>query len=234
MVTAIIVTRGDVDLEPVLSSLPKEWELLVWSNNENPYLNLGRDNTHAVVVGGKDLAVYGRYAAIEYARNDLIYVQDDDCVVSDPAAFPKLWELAGSYPWDGRTDEPWGSDPRDTLDHVVCNMPTEFRHEFYSDHALVGFGACFHRDAPARAFAKMFAPAPKEIQGREGDFMARGSPEFARTCDIVFTGLTPRVLVDIPKQNLWWAEDESRMYRQPEHVAERARTLELVKKVRDS
>ncbi len=56
---------------------------------------------------------------------------------------------------------------------------------------------------------------------------------FLRTCDIVFTALTPHAIVDVPYKNLWWAEDESRMYRHPEHFAERKRMLEFALQVRD-
>lgn len=217
-VSAIIVTRGDVDMGPIFDSL---WEtgfrnIIVWDNSGerstiDPYLHF---------VGGEDLAVYGRYAAIKYARHDLIYVQDDDCVVSDPKAIVDAWL---DHPWD---------------DFVVCNMPQEFRHSFYEEHALVGFGACFHRDAPERAFQRWGAATMKRGGALEGrtTFVDEGrwSPFFLRTCDIVFTALTPRALVDVPVQNLPWAVSENRMYRQLEHVAERSWMLDLVKGVRDA
>ena len=70
---------------------------------------------------------------------------------------------------------------------------------------------------------------------RHGGFVAVSGPgdgilgeHFRRTCDIVLTALTPRVLVDVPKENLPWAEGEERMYRQPEHVGERKRMLDTV------
>jgi hypothetical protein len=146
--------------------------------------------------------------------------------VSDPKALVRAWhESKDAAANDARAL--WHESPDNLREistgrHVVCNMPPEFRHDFYTDHALVGFGACFHRDAPERAF-KNWPIWP----GGDIDF-------FHRTCDIVFTALTPRVLVDVPKTNLWWAEDESRMWRQPAHIEERTRMLELVKKVRDA
>lgn len=210
-VSAIVVTRGDVDLRPVLDSFPPEWETLVW-NNGSRMLEIWRSHRPEVQV--EDVSVYGRYAAIEHATGDVIYVQDDDVLVSSPEALVEqfvvpLWARA---------------------DHVVCNMPPEFRHDFYVDHALVGFGAVFHRDAPERAWRRWMAGRgyiaewpPHPVHWLE--------PWFLRTCDIVFTGLTPRILADVPKTNLSWATDENRMYRQPEHVAERTRMLELVKEV---
>jgi hypothetical protein len=73
---------------------------------------------------------------------------------------------------------------------------------------------------------------------------ARGKPvryevsvdyaKFLRTCDVVFTTLTPRVLVDVPKQDMAYATNSTRMYRQPGHLDERTRMLHLARKVRDS
>jgi hypothetical protein len=62
-VTAVLVTRGDVDLTPVLESLPFE-EVIIWDNSK-------RYNE----------SVYGRYLAIREAKHRIIYTQDDDCVV---------------------------------------------------------------------------------------------------------------------------------------------------------
>ena len=63
MISAVIVTRGNVDLSPILDSLPFA-DVVVWNNRE-------RD----------DLSVYGRYAGISEAKGDRIYVQDDDAVI---------------------------------------------------------------------------------------------------------------------------------------------------------
>lgn len=234
-VTAIIVTRGDHDLGEILDSLPDEWERIIWDNHAGVTIHKNesdwRGDGPAAAFPG-DLAVYGRYAAIEYASHDLIYAQDDDCVVSDPQAIVDAWVMEnladGAYdpvPWDG----------------VVCNMPPEFRHGFYAEHALVGFGAAFHRDAPARAFSAFFKGMGGTLDYRETieamrmaeDFGFRGEGDFFRTCDVVFTALTPRILIDVPKTNLPWAEDDSRMYRQPEHQVQRGKMLELAFRAKD-
>jgi hypothetical protein len=60
-VSAVIVTRGDVDLGPILDSIPID-DIVVWNNAE------------------KDLSVYGRYAAIDQCRHAFIYTQDDDAI----------------------------------------------------------------------------------------------------------------------------------------------------------
>lgn len=224
-VSAIIVTRGDVDLSPILDSLPVEWERLVWDNGEPTGFHYrdGNDWRPDGFPGPvSNLSVYGRYAAIEYASNDLIYVQDDDCIVSDPQAVVNALRVS-RHPKDGDVMNPnnvaWATDT------VVCNMPANFRHSFYQEHALVGFGACFHQDAPWRAF-KQFQEAWK---GREEASVQM----FQRTCDIVFTALTPRVLVDVPYEDAPWASAPNRMWRQPTHREERQRMLDLVLKVRD-
>jgi len=62
-VSAVIVTKGDVDMGPIVHSLPFD-DIVVWDNSE-------REN----------LKVYGRYAAIKEAKHPIIYTQDDDCWV---------------------------------------------------------------------------------------------------------------------------------------------------------
>lgn len=212
-VSAIVVTRGNVELGEILDSLPEEWEWVVWDNGQReckiyPGEHGGRVRT--VTVG--DVSVFGRYAAIPHTTGSVVYVQDDDVVVDSPTKVVDMW-LVGA--WARR-------------DYVTCNMPQEFRHGFYHDHALVGFGAAFHRDAPARAF-KRFA----KWQALHSDVSEQVGPEadrrFYDTCDIVFTGLTTKMLVDVPKRNLPWATDPGRMYRQPQHQPDRSKMLEWVK-----
>lgn len=62
-VACVIPTRGNVDLDPVLSGLPFE-EIGVWDNST-----------------GEDLGVYGRYAAIEHVAAPVIFTQDDDSML---------------------------------------------------------------------------------------------------------------------------------------------------------
>ncbi len=61
-VTAIIVTRGDVDLTPVLDSLIFS-DVVVWDNSLE-----------------QDLKTLGRYAAIGRGKNCIFYSQDDDII----------------------------------------------------------------------------------------------------------------------------------------------------------
>ena len=219
-VCAIIVTRGDQDLTPILDSLPLEWERIVWNNGmKAAWIDAGGDDHRWV--DGSDLSVYGRYAAIEHTAAELIYVQDDDCLVSDPLAIVNAWEYVAL--------ELGEIDRTGTRGHVVCNMPQEFRHEFYEEHALVGFGAAFHRDAPDLAFTRFGLSSHSAGSVAWGAGVDQGF--FDRTCDIVFTALTPRVLVDVPKEDMPWAHYETRLWKQPGHQAERTRMLDLVRQI---
>lgn len=62
-VTACLVTRGDIDLRPILETLIFP-HVIVWDNSE-------REN----------LRTYGRYAAIAEATTPVVYVQDDDTIL---------------------------------------------------------------------------------------------------------------------------------------------------------
>src|SRR5271157_2556708 len=67
-VSAVIVTRGDVDLSRQIEYLSFMDEVLVWDNSD-----------------GCDAKVYGRYLATRNARNPVIFTIDDDCLVDAKA-----------------------------------------------------------------------------------------------------------------------------------------------------
>lgn len=169
---------------PILASLPFG-DVVVWDNSKRTL----------------DLLVFGRYAGIEEAEHEVVYVQDDDCVLL-PGSFGAL---LGAYE-DGA---------------LVCNMPGRFR-PHYPDSALVGFGAVFRRDLPESAFTRWAAA------GYEMDTEA-----FARCCDVVFTTLTDRVLVDVGYSDLPYASAPDRMWKQPSHYGERMQVLEAARAVRE-
>jgi len=224
-VAAIIVTRGDVDLAPIFKSLPRQWERIVWDNGnrERQALRPGYTGTEEDaewdIAPIEERGVAGRYEAIRHTQRQLIYVQDDDVVVDDPRALLRIW-----------------SQTRTIVDHddfVVCNMPQEFRHEFYEEHALVGFGAMFRADLPQRAFER-YANRAARIDAREPLHAAATERErIDRTADVIFTALTTRVLIDTPKANLKHATGPDRMYRRKEHQREREEALEVAILARD-
>src|ERR1017187_9728776 len=104
-VSAVIVTRGDRDLSAIVRSLPFE-DVVIWDNSRRP----------------ENVKVFGRFRAIQEARNDLIYTQDDDCIVQATQLLPHYE--------DGM---------------IVTNVPRRWQ-EFYTDGVtLIGWGALFHR-----------------------------------------------------------------------------------------
>jgi hypothetical protein len=76
-VSFVIVTRGNVNLNPVLSSLPKGVDVVVWDNSK---------------LEGEDEKVYGRYCGINSARHSVIAVQDDDAIIEDWPGLIKQYE----------------------------------------------------------------------------------------------------------------------------------------------
>ena len=66
-VSAIIVTRGNVDVMPIPNSLPPEWEKVVWENGGglcSVYEGSGDRMVLRMTNVVNDQSVYGRYAAI--------------------------------------------------------------------------------------------------------------------------------------------------------------------------
>ncbi len=93
---------------------------------------------------------------------------------------------------------------------IVANMPARFRRR-YTDSCLVGFGAVFDRDLPARAFDRF------KRAGRAWAYRDRP--------DVIFTALTPFTLLDVPVEILPYAYGPDRAFRQRTHVVDRHRAL---------
>lgn len=105
---------------------------------------------------------------------------------------------------------------------ITAILPPEYRHR-YTDSTMVGFGAIFDRDLPERAFKRFRDYAPLTDEGW-----------FRRTCDVIFTTLTPFTNVDLPFEYLPHTRAPNRMYRAPNHQLERQRMLQLAREVRDA
>jgi hypothetical protein len=221
-ITAIIVTRGDVPLTPILDSLQDVGfaEVIVWNNGTGIVSKYHRSGAAVEVAEGlEDQAVFGRYSAMRYADRDLIYVQDDDCLI--PAA--NLIQVASMY----RPE-----------DRIIANMPKS-RWPDYPDSCMVGWGAIFHKDLFMVALGRFVAG----LNGGVADLSAINdetlalcrSPEFCRECDVVFTVLTPSVKVDLGFEHLPWAEDPNRaMFLKPGRQAERDHMYALARQAREA
>lgn len=123
-VSAIIVTRGDVSLDRILETLPYS-EVIIWDNSKRP-----------------NYSVFSRYLAIEEAKHDVIYFQDDDII------FTAHEELLDAY-------QPGV---------LTSNMPSPWWEEQYENKsmALVGAGSLIHRDLPWSAFGRYLAHHPMD------------------------------------------------------------------------
>ncbi len=91
-VTACLVTRGDVDLEPILNTFPDYADVIVWGPD--------RPEWH----------VLGRYLAMFEATTAVVYTQDDDCIFRHHAELCAEYEpgvLVSTY---GHGENPDGYD----------------------------------------------------------------------------------------------------------------------------
>lgn len=190
-VSAVIATRGDVDLAEPVRSLRDGGinDVVVWDNSKE----------------AADFGPYGRFHAIELDRPKwpTILVQDDD-VVLPPST---VRALCAAY------------QPA----VLVANVPAAFR-PHYPDSAILGFGAIFDAWLPERAFAEFF---------KHYGLMSRLDPLFLRESCRAFSVLTPRELVDLPKEDLPWAHADNRLWREPHHVSMREQMLRMARAVRD-
>ncbi len=90
-VTACLVTRGDVDLAPILDSLPYR-RVLIWGP-EKP-----------------ELRVFGRYMAMFEADTKVVYTQDDDCLFHSHTRLLEEYEPGKIVSTYGHGDNPDGYD----------------------------------------------------------------------------------------------------------------------------
>lgn len=91
-------------IEEHLRSMPYIDEVIVWDNTKENYIN------------------YGRYLGAIEARNDIIYTQDDDCIVRN---LPDLLSK-----WDGER---------------IVNLMKPSHIPLYQTHTMAGWGMLFNR-----------------------------------------------------------------------------------------
>lgn len=104
-VTACLITRGDVDLTPILETLPYE-RVIVWGPPR------------------EELGVFGRYAAIAEASTPYVYTQDDDCIFRRHHELLELAEPGWITAVYGHGENPDGYDDM-VLVHGGAIMPRE-------------------------------------------------------------------------------------------------------------
>jgi hypothetical protein len=90
-VTACLITRGDVDMRPILETLPYR-RVIIW----------GPDR--------EELRVYGRYAAMLEAETPFVYTQDDDCIFREHGSLMAAHRLGRITAVYGHGENPDGYD----------------------------------------------------------------------------------------------------------------------------
>lgn len=140
--SAVIVTRGDVALGPAVDAITAA-------------------GAEEIVILRGHVGVWERYRAAMAARHEIVYTQDDDCVV-DVAAVVSAYE-------------------RGT---VTCNMPNSRRAEYPDGIALVGWGAVFDQ----RLVEPLFLWDRDELFRRECDRVFTGMNKL-KLIDVPFTHL---------------------------------------------
>lgn len=134
--TAVIVTRGDVELEPILASLravPRIVDLVVWDNSRN-----------------LDLKVWGRHEALRGVDTRVVYSQDDD-IVYTPEAIDRILDayvpglaVGCMYPeWSAQAER--------------SGIPGG-----YADLVYPGSGAVYDRETPLVAAARYLEHHPED------------------------------------------------------------------------
>lgn len=101
-IAAVIVTKGDVDLEPIIDTLPYD-RIEVW------------DNSKTVL----DAKTFGRWLAAERIPSELFYFQDDDVIFTEHEALLREHAKTGSAatlnmpsPWYERVQHSWADTGR--------------------------------------------------------------------------------------------------------------------------
>ena len=157
-ISAVLVTRGDVDMLPIIETLPYG-EIIIWDNSKRPV----------------DYGVFGRYVAIAETTRPLVYFQDDDCLVSCHESLLEAWEpgyVVGNafddaerlHRYEGTTLLGWGSLfeadlPWQTFTEYARHYPME---QLWSHWEPVGTG---HRGLGAEIVFPMLAPSKTITHG---------------------------------------------------------------------
>jgi hypothetical protein len=90
-VTACLITRGDVDLDPILETLPYK-HVRIWGPDQ------------------PEMHVFGRYVAMFEAKTPVVYTQDDDCIFRDHEELLARYEPGRIVANYGHGDNPDGYD----------------------------------------------------------------------------------------------------------------------------
>jgi hypothetical protein len=202
-VSAVLVTRGNVDLSPVLDSLIFE-DVVVWSNNGS----VGDPRPHVRWCATGDEMTYGRALAVACAKHDVIYSQDDD-VIHTPEDQARI---VSEYRPGVLTGCMW---PEWSDAAAAQGIP-----DGYSDLVFAGSGSVYDFDVPANAIARY----------REEFLM---DDFFRLWCDTIVGVIAPTRQLDIRFEALPTADDDYRMANQPGFTEQKREAIRRARLVRD-
>lgn len=114
-----------------LRSEPLIDDIVVWNNDPTTKLDIDDENVTVVQSDG-NMVTYGRYLCARHAKHDVIYTQDDDCLVHNMGELFETFEL-----------NPTCIAHNLKLGHLMRNMENIFDQ---AQVALVGWGAFFKRE----------------------------------------------------------------------------------------
>jgi glycosyltransferase involved in cell wall biosynthesis len=132
-VSAVLVTRGNVDMVPILDSLIFD-DVVVWNNSAED----------------EDAMTYGRVLGISRAKNRIIYSQDDD-IIHPPENQRRLLE---EYEPGVLTGCMWADWSAGAKKQGIPNG--------YDDLVFAGSGSIYDRDIPAVAVATYLTFYPRD------------------------------------------------------------------------
>ena len=190
-VSAVLVTRGNVDMGPIVDSLIFD-DIVIWDNSVEP----------------QDQMTFGRCLAIERAKHDIIYSQDDDLIHS-PENQLRLLEQYEPGVLVGCMWDEWSAGA------AAQGIP-----HGYDDLVFAGSGAIYDRDIPPAAVDRYLECFPLD------DF-------FRLWADTIIGIIAPTRQVDIRFEVLPSASDDYRMCNQSGAVQNKKDAIQRARAVRD-
>lgn len=132
-VSAVIVTRGNMPLAPVISSLEQFDEIVIWDNSVE-----------------ENLMTYGRVAALERCSNEIVYSQDDD-ITHSPENLRAILDAYQPGVLTGCMWREWSDGAR-----------AQGIQNGYDDLVFPGSGSVYHRITPYAAADRYLAHHPAD------------------------------------------------------------------------
>lgn len=204
-VTAVLITRGDTDLQPVLDSLVFP-TVVVWDNSGD-WMMIRRGKLYN---GGKaeNQMTYSRLLASSFAPTNVIYSADDDIIHTpeNQMAILAAYEpgkIVGCM-WDEWSD----------------GAQRQGIEKGYSDLVFAGSGSVYDRNVARTAAQSYLDHFP------EDDF-------FRLWCDTIVGVIAPTKQLNIRFDALPCAENDNRMCNLPDAVALKTEAINRARWVRD-